>query len=216
MTILMGIAANSANASVSYCPQKLAHIDGDILSINVSKMIQRIYRRLGCTPQIEGLPGRRGIHAFNDGAIDGEIYRHPIIEPIYTRTFVRSTVPLFHLSNALWVFDQTPEDKPVGYLIGVLWHENFVEQRRNDYRFRKFSDSDAFVEAAVSGEIRGFLSQQQSIDLLLEHDRLPYAPRLEEMISKEPLFHYLDSRFSDFMKDFSEILLKEQSFGRFK
>jgi len=208
----------SGNVYAQYCPTKIAAISGDPLSEGGANVLRQIYGKLGCTPEVTFLPGRRGVNHFNKSAVDGELYRLRLIESQYKTAFVRSSTPVFSLTNALWVHPSPAiaEKKRTAYVLGIAWHEKFVvalpvEQRAKYVKYH----SDGQVFAAYNrGAIGSFLTEKQSIDILLKKNAIRPIPVLKKVISSLPLYHYLGKRYAKFMADFSAELARDNPFSK--
>ena len=104
----------------------MAHVSKDIIS--------QVYNDLGCDTAFVPLPGRRGISYFNERVVDGEFYRFKIVEEHYKVEFVRVPVPLFNLTNSIWLHPdkQEKENHPIGYTLGIIWQENYIKESKLD------------------------------------------------------------------------------------
>ena len=176
----------------------------------------KVYKKLGCNTKVVPLPGTRGILHFNKKLIDGELYRLPLAEKAYEQTFVRSLVPLFKLANAVW---ENPDynisrNKPLGYVRGIKWHEDYVEKHFLDMQnIAQFNSEDKMYEVFNRGAIGSFLSEKQTVKLLLDDGRLRVSPRLKSTVESKALYHYLNSNYSTFMADFSKVIEAEHPFA---
>lgn len=208
-----GVNAQSPN---SYCPPKIGMMQGDPLAVPAKEILLKVYKKLGCNIKVVPLPGARGILHFNKKLVDGELYRLPLAEKAYERTFVRSLVPLFKLTNAVW---ENPDynissKKPLGYVRGIKWHEEYVQNHFLDMqKIAQFNSEDKMYEAFNRGIIGAFLSEKQTVKLLSEDGRLTVSPRLKSTVESKPLYHYLSSNYSTFMADFSKVIEAEHPFS---
>jgi len=202
-------------AQTSYCPKKIAVIQGDPLSDQGAEILTKVYKALGCAIDLSKLPGARGILHFNRKMVDGELYRLRLVENAYERDFVRSLVPLFKLTNAVW---ENPNgtaatDKPLGYVKGIKWHETFVKEYVLETpKLVQFNTEKNLYDAYVRGAIGSFLSEKQTVNLLIDDDKLSLIPRLKKAIETKPLYHFLDSKYVEFMADFSKYIQNNQPF----
>lgn len=73
--------------------------------------------------QFERLPSKRSLHLAAEGVLDGEFYRHSVIEPLYP-SLVRVNVPIGGYQYYVWVYREVPcmnsqaelaQLKPVGH-----------------------------------------------------------------------------------------------------
>ena len=196
--------ANVAHANETECPKNIASIANDALNIAATKILKSLYEELGCSVVFIELPSRRGISHFNQGIADGEVYRLRQAETHYRRPFVRSENPLFILSNSLWINPRlkNQERYPIGYFLGVVWQENYM----NNIEGKAFADSEKIYEAYNKGHLRGLLASDLSVAAELSNNRLVPPPERGEVLLEAPLYHYLDENFSPIMKRLSAML----------
>lgn len=194
------------------CPEKLAIIQNDRIVEAALSTFKALYSQLGCSPTFSEFPGRRGVLHFNESLVDGEFYRIPMVEGKYSRPFVRSAVPLFQLSNELWLHpDEVVRDRlPIGYILGVVWQEEYMKNRHGV----AFSSGRKMFSFYQKGRISGFLSSSNPVIPQAERSSLQPAPVLRERISTLSLYHYLGIEHADFMKKLSELLVRDNPFDR--
>jgi len=192
------------------CPEKLAIIQDDRIVEATISTFKSLYHQLGCYSEFHELPGRRGIVHFNASIVDGEFYRLAIAETKYSRKFVRSAVPLFQLSNELWLHpdQKVRESLPIGYILGVVWQEEYMNKRNGV----SFPNSRKMFESYQRGMISGFLASNNPAIDQTERKRLWPAPVPGEVISSLSLYHYLGSEYAEFMKRLSNLLIKKNPF----
>jgi len=216
--ILFGILAFTLsslltqNAYSQYCPTKVAAIHGNDLSNEAIPILKNIYMKLGCSPEIIYLPGRRGVSHFNKSLVDGEVFRFEIIEKKYKKEFVRSSIPMFRLASAIWQHpsQKIADTKPMAFVWGIAWQEKFVSETpiRNSIKLHTVQQ---VVDAYNNGAVGSFLAVKPTIGIFLEKQGIQPVPVLKQTISSMHLYHYLDIKFAKFMADFSEeIRLKNQ------
>ncbi|MEZ0303352.1 MAG: hypothetical protein ACAH24_15080, partial [Hyphomicrobiaceae bacterium] len=127
-TILLQGMARDAVAEPMRCPQRLAFVDNDPLTQREAESLKAIYARIGC-PDVTfvGLPGRRGVTAFNTGDVQGELMRLPAVEVEYTRPFLRVASPVNHVVGRLWARSVPGQGAPgpFGFVLGVVWQEQY-------------------------------------------------------------------------------------------
>lgn len=212
------MTTNIAAADNKYlCPNSIAAISDDPLSQKGATVLTQIYATLGCPIEIVFLPGRRGVSYFNHHRIDGELYRLNLIEGAYTQKFTRSALPLFEITNAVWVRPDLEDIKSeaIGYVVGIAWHENFIEEAGEDipYRRIKFDSEEDMLIAYNNRKIGSFLSESQSISLLSKENRYVVTPKKFLEVESLPLYHYLQEKYAPFMKAFSTYLQVNDPFG---
>jgi len=143
------------------CPQRVAAFDGTIIPVEVIAVFKKMYSDLDCEPTYVPLPGRRGIIQFNHGKVDGEIFRTEKIEPLYTREFVKSAIPVFTISNSLWRNPSAKQSKKkkIGYVLGIVWQEKFKTVGVK----KSYHNAEKMYEAYNSGLLTEFLSSNYSL-----------------------------------------------------
>lgn len=193
------------------CPKKLAIIANSVLVEATLESFKTLYLKLGCRSEFSEFPGRRGILYFNKSIVDGEFYRLPLVEGEYSRPFVRSAVPLFYISNVLWLHPDKKARKnlPIGYVHGIVWEEKYMKNRAGVAFFSSVEMYDSYQK----GRISGFLSSSHSFNTRPDNLNLHPIPIFGALISKLPLFHYLGTEHTDFMKQISELLINENPFN---
>lgn len=192
------------------CPEKLAIVqNGRFVDATVDKL-KALYLQLGCRPTLQEFPGRRGILHFNEKLVDGEFFRIPLVEKQYSRPFVRSAVPLFQTSNILWLHpdEKVRERLPLGYILGVVWHEAYMKNHQGV----AFSSARKMFDFYQKGRISGFLASTGPIIDQSELSALQPPPVRSEFISRQSLYHYLGSEHAEFMEKLSEQLMINNPF----
>jgi hypothetical protein len=199
-----------------YCPKKIAIVQGDPLAIPAKDILRKIYKQMGCNVKILPLPGTRGILHFNKKRVDGELYRLPLAEKAYNREFIRSAHALLKLTYAIWEnpASDMSDKKPLGYVRGIKWHEAYIQHNvLNVQKIAQFNTEEKMFEAFARGVLGSFLSEEQTVDLLLKNNKMHILPRLKAVIETKGLYHYLGAEFSDFMTDFSAVIKKDNPFS---
>jgi len=209
--ILPSLAISAS--SEQYCPGSVASIEGSSLSMDVAIKLKQVYAKLGCSLKTKSLPGRRGVVYFNKSLVDGEITRFKMIEKQYEKAFVRSSVPILHITTAKWS-NPSPEIskvRPIGYLLGVAWQERYVEKSKNNsqVKFLIFHTDEEIVRIYNNGALGGFLATTYTMNKLIKNDSFLSSPVLSETLTTVPAFHYLQAKYSKFMADFSEIIRRQ-------
>ncbi|NVJ92388.1 MAG: hypothetical protein HWE34_12060 [Methylocystaceae bacterium] len=204
----------STGAQAKYCPEKIAVISGDPFVMGVEGILQSIYRALGCKIEFVSLPAKRGILYFNNRSVDGEIYRLSLVENAYNIPFVRSSVALLHLKNALWENPdrEIAQKRPMGYVRGIKWHDEYAASFKEQGNMISFGSEENMFQAYERGSIGSFLTEKQSVDLLQAQSFFKTSPKMVKVISDLPLYHYLNADYADFMKAFSAYLVKNKPF----
>ncbi len=209
------IVLPSPSTAAEDCPTKLAVISQSPIAEEITAILMRVYKSIGCTPKLTLTPGRRGIASFNAGVVEGEIFRLPVVEKLYQRKFVRSTSPLFLFKNYLWVHpdDRVRQHNPIGYVFGAIWQEDYANTHTN---IRKFHNYTEMIGAYNRGNIGGFLSALQTGKIMIREKLLMPPPLAKEHISSEPIYHYLTHDLAPFMKHLSHEIKKQDAFSSLK
>jgi len=194
------------------CPETVAIIQDNSLVEATLESFKAIYLQLGCKPKFVELPGRRGIMYFNKNLADGEFFRLPLAEVLYSRSFVRSDTPLFYISNTLWLHPdpKVRESLPLGYLLGVVWEEEYMKSRDGMAFYSNIEVYDAYQKGLISG----FFDSSYLANTQFDYLDLQPAPVLGKYISKLPLFHYLGVEHAEFMGKVSEVLKTNNPYER--
>ncbi len=204
----------STGAQAKYCPEKIAVISGDPLANGVQGILQSTYHTLGCEIEFVSVPARRGILYFNNRSVDGEIYRLSLVENAYNIPFVRSSVALLYLKNALWENPdrEIAQKRPMGYVRGIKWHDEYTASLKGHVNMISFGSEENMFQAYERGSIGSFLTEKQSVDLLQAQSFFKTSPKMVKVISNLPLYHYLNADYADFMKKFSAYLVAHKPF----
>jgi hypothetical protein len=199
------------------CPGKIAYVENEPLSQKSLLVLDAIYTELGCDLQAVQLPGRRGPVHFNRGLVDGELHRAIPAEHNYSRSFVRSSVPLLEISNRLWRNpDDTDPRTPIAFTLGVAWQEQYVkaDELKTGVTHKPIMFNDDKYLGYAKGRITRMLSADTNINDMIDTGILGDTPRpvIEETISTLPLYHYLGAEFAPFMERFSALVSKTDPF----
>lgn len=178
------------------CPQKIAFIDNDAALLRQARDLKALYARIGC-PDVAfvGLPGRRGVVAFNSGEVQGELMRLAGVELEYTRPFLRVTPPLVTMTGRLWA--RGPEQAasgPVGFILGVVWQERQVPVQGGG---QGYPSQVELLQAYSSGLIDRFLAEDTVVAAALREGRLSARPASAgQPLVTADLHHYLGVEFA--------------------
>lgn len=179
------------------CPQKVAFIDNDAALRRQAGDMKALYARIGC-PDVAfvGLPGRRGVVAFNAGEVQGELMRLQGVEPEYTRPFLRVSRPLVQMTGRLWArsTDQADAD-PLGFVLGVVWQEREAAQTPGGGR--GYPSQVEMLQAFSGGLIDRFLAEDTVVVAAIREGRLPARPaHAGQPLVSAGLHHYLGIEFA--------------------
>ncbi|MCW9035296.1 MAG: hypothetical protein OQJ97_13830 [Rhodospirillales bacterium] len=190
------------------CPNKIAAFSNDNITTNAIKILKPYYAELGCNIEFTEIPGRRGIRNFNHKLVDGEVYRLRKIEPYYERPFVRSKIPLIVASNHVWLhpIKKNSGRHQLGYLLGVIWHEDYIKNHKG----KAFHSVEELIDAYNRGNLSGFLQTDLSVEQFIKDKKFLLSPEKGELLSVGPLYHYLGKEFTSIMDRISERLAKKQ------
>lgn len=210
---LFCILALPAQAEHSQCPKTLGYQDDTPLVQTAKDILQSAYQQLGCEVHFSFLPTKRSLVYFNAGQVDGEFYRFPEIEPLYTRNFVRSAIPLVHLARGIWGHpDKTRhQEKPLGYVKGYPWQDQYI-QNNPDIRAIGYNTADALNRAYNTGVIGSLLTNNLYANHLYSTGVVDDKPVVLKIIIRRPFYHYLNARFAPFMEKFSALLERKNPF----
>lgn len=217
LLLLAATRFNPAEAEQNdHCPKRLGMVSNNMMATTTAKVVTDIYQKLGCPVEMVILPARRGFAAFNEGEIDGELFRAPIGSTHYTRAHVRSEQPMFETSQSLWAAPGTElqADLPVGYLIGIAWQEYYLD-RTGLPKSGHLHIAD-MISHYNNGTITRFLAEDSNTKSAIEHGDFPAdrIPVQVETVAIDPLYHFLGAEFADFMARFSEYVKTHHPFTR--
>jgi len=196
VAVLLMVASPVLAAEPLRCPQKIAFIDNDAALLRQARDLKALYARIGC-PDVAfvGLPGRRGVVAFNSGEMQGELMRLPGVELEYTRPFLRLSPPLVTMTGRLWA--RSPEQAatgPVGFILGVVWQERQVPAQGGG---QGYPSQVELLQAYGAGLIDRFLAEDTVVAAALREGRLPTRPaHAGPPLVTAGLHHYLGAEFA--------------------
>ncbi|MBL6946842.1 MAG: hypothetical protein ISR47_09395 [Rhodospirillales bacterium] len=210
--LFMPVSGALAKSPMDFvCPKRISQAVSSLKSNVIDQAVRDIYKQLGCATEFVRLPPRRAIAEFNKGLIDGEVLRLDVVEEHYTVEFVRSATPLVFMSNSLWVHpdENVRRSRPLGYVMGVIWQEQFMKGKNGI----SFYNRESTLNAYNNGVISGFPIGDVTISLKIKRGELIPPPVSIEPVFSAPLFHYVHRDYSDFMAVFSDFLLKNKPFA---
>lgn len=211
--MLSGTALSQQNND---CPKRLGVFGDDRLASETAEIMAEVYQNLGCPIEMISLPGRRGFRAFNNGTIDGELYRLPVGAKNYIRSYVQSETPLFEITNSLWVKPDSKHhsDGPIGYIIGVAWQEAYLET--NNLPGNGHHDVSDMIWHYNAGIFNRFLAEDTNIIAAIRDGDFgtENVPIQLEVLEVGPLYHFLGAEFSAFMARLSEYVKTYHPFTR--
>ncbi|WP_417820646.1 hypothetical protein [Terasakiella sp.] len=193
----------------AFCPERIGYIEKNVLSKLTLPIIRKVYEDLGCSSKFIALPGRRALSSFNQGQIDAEVFRLALVEKKYQRAFLRSQNPVLQLYSYLWVTPdyQETDQRPLGYVKGILWEENYVKGKR----FSAFHNTTNLLKAYNSGKIAGFLGSGTAIRS--KKNTLSPPPIPFQQVHNAPLYHYTQEGYDKFIILFDKYLEQHKPFA---
>jgi hypothetical protein len=212
--LLPGIAG--AQEAENDCPRRLASVPNDRVASTMVEVIVDIYEKLGCPVEIVNLPGRRGFIAFNQGLVDGEVFRFPVATENYSRPFVQSTVPLVEISNSIWAAPGSKRysDSLLGYVIGLAWQEKYIADNPAQPASGHLDVAD-LISHYNMGTFDRFLAEDNTIRLAIQNNSFEkdLEPVQLETVKIGAVYHYLGAEFAPFMQRLSEHIAENPLFG---
>jgi hypothetical protein len=177
------------------CPERIAYVDSDAAVQRDAGAMKTIYARVGC-PDVRfvGLPGRRGVVAFNAGEVQGELMRLPAVEIEYSRPFLRLPVPVLQVSGRLWARDAAAASGgPAGFVLGVVWQEQYAQSHGGT----GYAGQTELLRAYGNGLIDRFLAEDAAVAAAVRDGRLTERPVPDgQPLVTADLHHYLGGEFA--------------------
>lgn len=193
---LLMLPAMATAAQPLQCPQKIAFIANDAALRRQADDMKALYARIGC-PDVAfvGLPGRRGVVAFNTGEVQGELMRLQGVEPEYTRPFLRVAHPIVNMTGRLWARSPDQADAgPLGFVLGVVWQERQVPVQGGGLGYPSQAE---MLQAFSGGLIDRFLAEDTVVNAALREGRLAARPaHAGQPLVSAGLHHYLGIEFA--------------------
>lgn len=215
---LLGLTCFMHSASATdYCPKKVGVLSEGSSHKKLTAIYSHVFNALGCDIQIKAAPGQRVIKLLNDGKLDGDLLRFPLIEEKYSFDFIRSDPPV--LRDRIKGIYKYPGSNvnfniPKGIVLGAVWQENYAEAHKTNTMAKtiRYYSYNEVLEAYHNHEISSFLSEQQVIDHAYRIGQIAMKPELHQIIKKDQVHFYLKSEFSEFMQDFNTYVSKHDPF----
>lgn len=186
-----------ANAATPLpCPQKIAFIANDAALRRQADDMKMLYARIGCPDVVfVGLPGRRGVVAFNAGEVQGELMRLQGVEPEYTRPFLRVSPPIVKMTGRLWARSAAQAASgPLGFILGVVWQERQVPVQGGGLGYPSQIE---MLQAFHVGLIDRFLAEDAVVAAAMRDGRLAARPtHAGQPLVSAGLHHYLGIEFA--------------------
>jgi len=212
--IVGGCLLVSGQAAAAYCPRQIAVIENQVALQEIEKIIRTIYQDLRCDTHFKHMPAKRGVLAFNNGAVDGELVRLQAIERLYERDVIRSD-PLAPAILGLWGRENS-EDKVLGHVRGIAWQDVRLDRfRQAGWRTHAFNKHEQMYGAYLRGLIDHFLS----IDVFKVEFFARYDNNLavqKEILLAPQGYHFLGAEYREFMRDFNRYVRNNDPFKGLK
>ena len=190
----------------------------DGMALLFKRILTEAYGRIGYDVTVEGVPAERALVMSNQGVVDGEAARVPVIEPVCPN-LIRVPTPLY--VNRVVVFSRIGEidlshswDGLYPYRVGVVRGYKFVDK----------------MTASMN---RVLAPDYHNLFVMLENGRLDVAvteyfdvlPTLKEMqprnvriqvppLAYNPMYHYLHKRNADLVPKIDAVLRDMRREGR--
>lgn len=204
----------SGQTVAAYCPQQVAVIENKVALQEVEQIIRKIYKDLHCDTRFKHMPAKRGVLAFNNMVVDGELVRLQAIESLYTRKVVRSD-PLVPVVLGLWG-RKNSADKVLGHVRGIAWQDARLDDfRQAGWRTRPFYKHEQMYAAYLRGLVAHFLS----VDILKVEFFTRHAQDLaiqKEIMLAPQSYHFLGVEYHEFMRDFNRYIRNNDPFKDLK
>ncbi len=216
LSFLCFFAIWSVNATRGFgyeCPKTVGYAAGSLFAGEVVQVYHTIYKNLKCNTQFVPLPPKRILVHFNNGMLEGDIFRLELIEKHLQVPFVKSHVPLFHVSGYLYqnMTVKNAKERPFGYLRGVQWQKEYAQKHPKNSMV--INDEESLFLQYRSGVLKRFLSGAFRVNHRIQEGFFDVPPVAVEKIFTQPLWHYLHADYADFMKAFSDYVTKHKSFA---
>ncbi len=204
------VSASDYESPPYTCPTKIAYHENDDLATDFAQKLKNIYIQLNCSTRFIALPARRGLAEFNAGTVDGEIYRLTLIEKHYKQSYIRSRLPLTIINSSLF---ENPEEKvakrrPIGYLRGVAWMEEYPIKRKKVV----FNNFSSMFQAYERKAIGGFLAADNAVAQRIASGELQNTPQKIKTVISMHLYHYLKPEYGDFLEVLSSYVEHNRPF----
>jgi hypothetical protein len=193
--LLSPLGFRPAAAEPLSCPQRLAYVDNDPAVRRDAEAMKVVYARIGCPDVVfVGLPGRRGVVAFNNGEVQGEFMRLASVEGEYTRPFLRVPAPIPGVVGRRWARHAAAAGGGgFGYVLGVIWQEQYAAAHGGT-GYHSLAD---LLRAYSAGLIDSFLAEDPAVVVAVREGRLPARPaEAGPTLVSAPLFHYLATEYA--------------------
>lgn len=208
---LLSVKTLAETTDLYECPESIAYISGNSLSIRILPIFREIYKDLRCDTKFKPLPGRRGFLSFNEFAVDGELMRANQYLERYEVPVITSEEPIFTLTGSLWSNPESNEQGklPLGYIMGVFWQESYSSQKGEGI---PYPNDIKLVDAYNSGRIGSFTGIDMEVNIAIRNNKYTKAPIRSEILISTPMYHVLAPKYQSFMNAFKSYIEQHQPF----
>lgn len=180
-------------------PLKLGLRESAVNNVNprVFNLVHQAADRLSITLNFQPLPRERSIALAANGVLDGEFYRHNVIEPLYP-SLIRVDEPVDH--NSYWVLVPKSSDcmpnseslsqlKPIG-LRGAKFYQKHVYPL-SDVGHEESNEVPQMLKMLELGRADYTVQSKLSANLLIEGDSAKLKTCLGRPLFSLPFYLYL-------------------------
>jgi ABC-type amino acid transport substrate-binding protein len=176
--------------------------------------LQETAAAIGITIEFINLPNKRSLLMAAQGDVDGDFFRHPVIESSFP-TLRRVDVPLAHFDYQVWVHnDQTcmsdlsalSQLKPIG-VRGVKYFESHVFPL-SQVGYEEVEEFTQAFRMLSLGRADYTVQDKSVIELFSQQTKIQLKPCLNEPLFSMPLYLYLHESHQNLIATLEQALIK--------
>ncbi len=198
-------------------PNKLvfSRINGSIAQFQASKVITRLYEKLGIKATYKELPGKRALKFSNEGKTNGEVFRIKEAGKKLTN-LVRIPTKLMNLRGFAYTLGDQPIDTfdqlkslRIGIQRGVLWAENGTQ----GLKVERHDDNLKLLEKLLAGGIDVTVAAEFSFEEEIKGNGTKAKILRGKPLSIHAVYHFIHKDYAYLIEDLDRELKKMKKAG---
>lgn len=188
------------------------------MGVLFKRILTEAYGRIGYDVAIEGVPAERALVMSNQGLVDGEAARVPVVEPACPN-LIRVPTPLY--TNRVVAFakkegvDVTNGWKSLfPYSIGSVRGYKYIEKQTSHMNRVLVSCYQRLLNLLINDRLDVVVAEYFDVLPTLKEMQPKNIRMLEPPLAYNPMYHYLHKRHADLVPRIDKVLHDMHSEGR--
>lgn len=222
LTLAPGAFPRSGTVAAAPPGERPQMVFSSFPSDGMSELFKRVlteaYEELGYMVVIWKLPAERALILANDGMVDGEAARVPVIEAEYPN-LVRVPTPIY--INRIAVLTKRTEYDPsmgfgglAGYRLSIRNGYKFLEKMTKGMDCHEVSSYEKLLTLLKSGRVDFALAEYFDILPTLAKVPLDRIKVLDKPLAINPMYHYLHRKHEKLVPEINAVLRRMDAQGR--